>query len=136
MLRSEDVPKVDTRSANILMNAFAKEGDPRSCYLLLNEMLKTTKKPSKQAKGAAAAKPQSFTMLPGNTTDCGPNVVTYNTLLDGLMRAGDLDGGKGHMDSGASQEEADRSFNTNSLPSTVSLLLQVCQSWISCPVTK
>lgn len=32
-------------------------------------------------------------MLPPNTTNCAPNIVTYNTLIDGLMRAGDLEGG-------------------------------------------
>lgn len=84
MLRSDPPPPVDTRSANILMNAFAKESDPASCNILLDEMLLTISPSSSSA---------NYTMLPPNTTNCSPNVVTYNTLVDALMRAGDLEGG-------------------------------------------
>lgn len=60
------------------------QSDPASCKILLDEMLLTISPSSSSA---------NYTMLPPNTTNCSPNVVTYNTLVDALMRAGDLEGG-------------------------------------------
>ena len=87
MLTTSPVIPVDTRSANILMNAFAKESDSKSAHFLLKEMIQTTKVPSGGVPSVAPV------MLPLNTKNCAPNVVTFNTLIDSLMRCGDLKGG-------------------------------------------
>jgi pentatricopeptide repeat protein len=62
----------DTRSANILMNAYAKMGDVEAAQNLLSQMLAT------QWTAGSDVPPLT------------PNSVTYNTLIDACRRAGDL----------------------------------------------
>ncbi len=77
----EDV-QVDTKAANILMNAFAKYSDLRGARTLFKEMLDSCL--------PTATPSTAYSLLPRGTINCIPNTVTYNTFIDALHRCGEL----------------------------------------------
>ena len=76
LMREEEGVKVDTKAVNILLNAYAKNGDIDGASGVFEEMLGRRPTGSKN-------------MLPAGSR-CPPNVVSYNTLIDASYRCGDL----------------------------------------------
>ncbi|GMH61870.1 hypothetical protein TL16_g05547 [Triparma laevis f. inornata] len=76
LMREEEGVKVDTKAVNILLNAYAKNGDFDGASGVFDEMLGRTGR-------------TKDSMLPAGS-HCPPNVVSYNTLIDASYRCGDL----------------------------------------------
>jgi pentatricopeptide repeat protein len=98
----------DIRAVNILMNVFAKMGDPFNAKRLM-EQLHTGEVVAYDASMEKNGRiflegMEELELTSVETEDLGlglikvipriqPNIVTYNTLIDACHRAGDLDGG-------------------------------------------
>ena len=79
----------DVKSANILMNTYAKLGDIEAAEDLMKQM---QTKPVLSQQDKQHASPQNVVFGGGIDVPClKPNLVTYNTLLDACQKTGEID---------------------------------------------